>query len=64
MKFFFLMVVLLFAAGYSCSYLLRRNKKRAFLPDAVRDSIRKLGFTCFFLAAALLLLVLYFRVRH
>ncbi len=64
MKFFFLMVILLFSAGYGCSYLLRRNKKSPFLSAAVRDSIRKLGFTCFFLAVALLLMVLYFRVRH
>ncbi len=57
------MVVLLFAVGYGCSYLLRRNKKSAFLSVRLRDSIRKLGFTCFFLAVALSLLVLYFRVR-
>ncbi|RQP14311.1 hypothetical protein [Parapedobacter defluvii] len=64
MKLLFLVIVLLFAGGYLGTYLVSRNRKYPFLSAHARNRIRSFGITCFFLAVALCVLILYIRIRR
>jgi|GEM_PF-5030494 len=63
MKVLFLLIVLLFAAGYLCTYLLSRYRSAAYLSDHARHRVRSFGFTCFFIGLSLCVLILYIRIR-
>ena len=64
MKLVWLIVIALFVSGYICTYLLSRDSRRPFLPAAGRKSVRRFAITCFFIAVALCLLILYVRLRR
>jgi len=64
MKLVWLLIIGLFGSGYVCTYLLSRDSRRPFLPDDGRKSVRRFGITCFFIAVALCLLILYVRLKR
>lgn len=64
MKLVWLIIIGLFIGGYACTYLLSQDSRRQFLPPAGRKSVRRFGITCFFIALALGLLILYVRLKR
>lgn len=64
MKLVWIFVIGLFGSGYVCTYLLSRDSRKPFLPAAGRKSVRRFGITCFFIAVALCLLILYVRLKR
>lgn len=64
MKLIWLFIIGMFGSGYVCTYLLARHRRKPFLPENSRNYIRRLAATCFFVAVALGLFMLYIRLRR